>query len=65
MLHNGFSWLLVVFACMNTLNNFRKRPAGDKETLRENKKKREGGETFSLKGDNKISLFLLTIENRV
>ena len=57
--------LLVVFECMDTLNIFRRRPAGDKETLRENRKKREGRETFSLNGDNMVYLFLLTVENRV
>ena len=35
--------LLVVFVCMDTLNNFRRWPAGDKETLRENKKKEKVG----------------------
>ena len=35
--------------------------AGDKETLRENKKKREGGETFSLNGDNEFIYFFLRL----
>ena len=57
-------FLLVFFACMDTLNNFRRRAAGDKETLRENRKKEKVG-TFSLNGDNGDYLFLLTIQNRV
>jgi len=43
-LHNVFSFLHVGFACMDTLNNFRRQAAGDKETLRRNRKKRRWGD---------------------
>ena len=57
--------LLVIFACMDNLNNFRRQDGWRQGNFKGEIEKREGGETFSLNGDNGVYLFLLTVENRV
>ena len=50
---------------MDSLNNFRRLARWRQGNFKGEIEKREGGETFSLNGDNGVYLFLLTVENRV